>query len=121
MILYYITNKREGIIMKKNIPLESGMENEINVIEHGSSIFDLPYDQVVELYRHKLEIEQTKCIRRRTAMLRQYPDLFDSAVQDVILAVIRDADKINKNRATRTKVIEFDFTNKTRKSSYNKI
>ena len=73
-------------------------------------IDELPFDKVMSLYEERMRIEamtETKiksnnriALRRRTALLRQYPELFDDEIMaEVKQAYERALKVINKGKA----------------------
>ena len=45
-----------------------------------SSIYDMQFERIMDLYRKRINIEEKNDIKARTLLLEQYPELFDPII-----------------------------------------
>lgn len=82
--------------------------DDVNVTKSTISLFDLPYSEVIQLCGQWVEANNTNNIKRRTRLLRQYPELFDEEVQIEIERILKMANQATKQINFRNKIVRLD-------------
>ncbi|MSP53558.1 MAG: hypothetical protein EXR81_04835 [Gammaproteobacteria bacterium] len=82
--------------------------DEVNATESATSLFDLPYSEVIELCRQWVTANSMNDIKKRTRLLRKHPELFDEKVQCEIEQILKMANQAIKQIDFKNKIIHLD-------------
>ena len=83
-----------------------------------TTIFDLPFDEVVELYQQRLEIEAINDIAARTRLRSVYPELYYPDSFSEITQTMEMIQQVTVRAAERAKITFLDF--KAKKVLYDR-